>query len=168
MNTEKPDAIQITSLNQLAWLGAIGEAKIGYPDRLAKRLRDPEATLIPEAREYLAAIIEGSQRPPVRDTRTKLPPRLMAQMKSTIFWMEQGKAMGILTPAQYRRQKNALIAELAATTGAKPIVVTKRWNAISAEESKKAKELAAIVRHVREPGPQRTVYRMGKCVKVES
>jgi hypothetical protein len=156
------------SLNDLFWWGAIGEAKQGYPERLAELLRKSDATPTPEAREYLASIIDGTQRAPIRASRTKIKPRLQAQMRSVIAHMEDSKAFGRMSAADGKRQKNALIAEIAATTGAKLIVVTKRWNEIAAEEEKRAKELVATVRKYTEPTPQRAVYRMGKKIKLES
>ena len=164
--TEEP--FRPKSLNEMFWWSALAEAQAGQPDELTALLRDPEATPTAEAREYLASIIEGSQRPPVRDTRTKLPPRRLAQMRVVIAALEDGKAFGHLPLHQYKRQKDALIAEISSDTGAKPIVVKKRWNELATVEEKRAKELVAWVRQHRKPPPQRTIYRMGKIVKVES
>lgn len=156
------------SLNDLFWWGAIGEAKQGYPERLTELLRDYDAHPTPEAREYLASIVEGSHRAPVRASRTKITPRLQAQMRSVIGRMELIKAFGRMSAAEGKRQKNALVAEIAATTGAKLIVVTKRWNEIADDEEKLAKEIVATVRKYTAPTPQRAVYRMGKKIKPES
>jgi len=163
-----PESFKPRNLNDLFWWGAIAEAKCGYPDKLVKKLRDPQATPTPEAREYLATIIEGSQRPPVRDTRTKLKPHMLEQLRSVIARMETQKALGYMPRAHYKRQKAALIADISATTGAKPIVVTKRWNELATSEEKRARELAAFIREHAPLPATRTVYRMGKRIKTES
>ncbi len=155
-------------LDALPWMNAVSEAKSGYPDRLAKLLRDPAAMPTAEAREYLAAIVDGSQRPPVRDTRTKLAPQLLAKLRGVIAMMADKKAYGSMSQAKYKRQKDALIAEISAMTGAKPIVVTKRWNEMAAAEGKRAMEQVAWMRQLQSenapPTARSTVYRMGKHV----
>lgn len=165
------DSRKVHNMNELFWLDALGAARAGYPDRLAARLRDPKAEITPEAREYLAAIVEGSERAPVRDTRRTIDPYTLAKMKVLVARHEEMVAGGYLTPAKARRVKAMLMAEFVDLTGAKPGTVRVRWDQLAAAQRPHAQELAKALKdalQTESPTPQRTIYRSGKAVKLKS
>ena len=145
----------------------MGDAKFGFPDKLAARLRDQETVIPMEVREYLAAVIEGSQRAPVRKTRTNIDPHTLAHLGAYIAREESFLAGGYLSPKKARDRKKEMMALVAKKTGAKLSTIRVRWNELAAIEKPKAQRMEQLMRESN-PEPKRTVYRNGKPVKLKS
>ena len=155
------------NLDEMFWCSAMGDAKFGFPDKLATRLRDPNAVIPVEVREYLAAVIEGSQRAPVRKTRTDIDPYMLAKIRAFIARQERLLAGGYLSPKEVRDSKKEMMDAIAKKTGAKPSTVRVRWNELAAIEKPKAQRMEQLMRESN-PEPKRTVYRNGKPVQLKS
>ncbi len=131
---------------------------------IAALQKDPEITANEMCKDLLELLQKLLQRAwPHHDVK-----KIVAPMQAHFDGERSKKALGYMPRAHYKRQKAALIADISATTGAKPIVVTKRWNELATSEEKRARELAAFIREHAPRPATRTVYRMGKRIKTES
>lgn len=155
---------KIKSLNDLAWWAEVGAAQAGYPIGLAQLLRDPKAAIPQEAREYLAAIVEGSVPAPVRDTRSKMDPRMKAHLENVIRWDEELRVSGRLSGAEARQRKRTLIAAMVREFDYTPASAAELYRKLARQVRPEVIRMDNIIKEHRQQLPQRRVFRNGKLV----
>jgi len=153
------------SLDALAWSGALHLARHGEPDKLAALLRG--GTAVPDdVRSFLADVVAGTAKPPVRNTRIKVG----HETKLILYKLADAEARGISTKAMTKR----FIGELAQQTGAKPTVLRRQFSTFLKPQAASWRASLALAKEIREEvarekaGYTRTIVRDGKKVKVES